>query len=348
MAPYEARTSGSLRPRFDILTGASKIRVNSIRDSLGRILNVRDMPPDFFQRLLTRPAVIEMGALGDPSSIALVMAFLVTQLAGHIEFAHAQGKRKEKPHLLLIEEAHRLLSAEAAATASPNQGNVRGKSAEELNNLLAEVRKFRQGIMVLDQRPSSLVGGVLDNALINIMCRLNDRVGFEHLSNVLNLSPAQQRFARTRLQAGDALLLDAVSGQPILTRAPNVVDELRARYNQLPSADLWRQLRANAERVGLLSPSVAATEPWLGATRVPEASMDRLSLDPLVDDRLLEQIKPLLDRRDWRSIRSVIRASLSQNRPALEQALFAHIITRLTRNDATELLTAFATGGDLK
>lgn len=170
-----------------ILTGASKIRIQGILNGLGHILNVGQMPPTFFQKLLTRPVVIELGALGDPSSIALVMAFLITQLVGHIEHAFRRGVRAERPHMLLIEEAHRLLSAEAPSTTGPNQGNVRGKSAEEMNTMLAEVRKFEQGVMVLDQRPSSLVGGVLDNSLVNIMFRLNDRVGFEHLSNVLNL-----------------------------------------------------------------------------------------------------------------------------------------------------------------
>ncbi|HCR55205.1 MAG TPA: hypothetical protein DIW27_12365 [Cytophagales bacterium] len=238
-----------------ILTGASKIRVNGILNSIGHIINVKEDGSEYFQKLLRRPVVIELGSVGDTSSIALVMAFLVTQLAGHIEYAYNKERKNEKTmHLILIEEAHRMLSAEASGSSSQNQGNTRGKSAEELNTLLAEVRKFHQGIMILDQRPSSLIGGVLDNSDINIMCRLNDRAGFEHLSNVTNLSPEQQKYARTRFQPGDAVLLDKDSGLPVLIKAEYVVDDLLKAYQEN-----FALMRENADRYGLLT---LAAEPW--------------------------------------------------------------------------------------
>jgi hypothetical protein len=233
------------------LTGASQIRINGVLNSVGHVINVRQDDVSFFETLLKKPAVIELGALGDPGILALVMAFLITQLAGYIEHAAPPGeKREQRQHLLLIDEAHRLLSGEVMGGGA-HQGNVRGKSAEEMNAMLAEVRKFGQGVMVLDQRPSSLVGGVLDNALINIMCRLHDREGFEHLSHVLNLSPDQQQHAHTSLKPGDALMLDTQSGQPVLLRAPNVVDALSRRHDLAKEPELMRQ---NAARVGLRTP----------------------------------------------------------------------------------------------
>lgn len=308
-----------------ILTGASKIRVNSILKNLDYILNVRQTDPLYFQKLLDRPTVIELGALGDPSNIALVMAFLITQLAGHIEAAFPQRKLKEKPHLLLIEEAHRLLSAETTATASPNQGNTRGKSAEELNSMLAEVRKFKQGIMVLDQRPSSLVGGVLDNALINIMCRLNDRVGFEHLSNVLNLSPAQQRYARTRLKPGDALVLDAESGQPVLTRAPEVIDGLRAAHLS-PNQERER-MYANARRAELLPPEAEQVRKQpAAASAVGDTFVSRDE-----DYAWLQAIKIALDREDWPGVDTQLRVWLKRQTPTgrLKGALLRQTVALL-------------------
>jgi len=271
-----------------VLTGASKIRVNSVLNSLGHIINASETDTSFFERLLTRPIVIEMGSLGDSSSIALVMAFLVIQLVGHIEHVAKKGLRKQRPHLLLIEEAHRLLSAESVG-GGPNQGNTRSKSADELNTLLAEVRKFRQGIMILDQRPSSLVGGVLDNALVTMLCRLNDRVGFEHLSNTLNLSPAQQRYARTRLKPGDVVVLDTVSGQPVLVRAPNVLDPLReARLAHEPLVEL---VRANAARARLVAPPAAAIQP---PPTVRSSAPARPDLSLSLGDELLQAVTDLL------------------------------------------------------
>lgn len=333
-----------------ILTGASKIRVNSILNNLGHVLNVRDMDPMFFQRLLLGPVVIELGALGDPTGIALVMAFLITQLAGHIEFAHRSGARAQHPHMLLIEEAHRLLSAETTSAASPNQGNARGKSAEELNTLLAEVRKFRQGIMILDQRPSSLVGGVLDNALVNIMCRLNDRAGFEHLRNVLNLSPTQERYVRTRMSPGDAVLLDAISGTPVLVRAENVIDQLR--QNRLSPERELNQITRNAEKSQLLPPTGDTL--LRDSSRLAGGFSDQTSQlglvswvdwDVTADDDLKRKVSQAISAEDWQNARRQIRTWIMQNRqPAnqmLENIIFAGIANVVTSGQPEDVIVAF-------
>ncbi len=233
-----------------ILKGGTTIRIDSLYKNLGHVLNVRKMDPEFFQRILRQPVVIELGALGDTTSIALVMAFLLTQLVGHVEHAFntMRDEGQERLHLLLIEEAHRLLSGEGGDSA-------RGKSAEDLSVMLAECRKFGQGIMILDQRPSSLVGGVLDNANIKILTRLSDRHGFERLAMELNLNEDQQRHARTRLNPGDAIMADWKSGQPVLIRSANVSDGLRRgrlekdaeREQMLRNAAYWKVLSPPAE-----------------------------------------------------------------------------------------------------
>lgn len=310
-----------------ILTGASKIRINSIRDNLGHILNVRE---NFnFQLLLQHPATIEMGALGDPSSIALVMAFLVTQLAGHIQALHQQGLRDEWPHLLVIEEAHRLLSIETSASA--NQGNTRGKSAEEINTLLSEVRKFRQGIMILDQRPSSLAGGVLDNALVTMLCRLNDRVGFEHLSNVLNLSPAQQKYARSRLQPGETIMLDAQSGQPVLVRAPNLIDTLRNRYTDAGWDKVRDQFTRNAQQYQLTVP--IATEPSTDRRLGQTGESHGITLADHLDVQTSEAIVQALEQFDCPAARRALRTWFTLHRSEVsnlvERMIFATVVDRM-------------------
>lgn len=234
-----------------VIRGGSVVRVEAIIKKLGSILNVPGNGGAFFQRLLKRPAVVELGALGDSANIALLMAFMLGQVSGHVEYAYRQMARegKKREHLILIEEAHRLLAGGEGAE---------GKSAEDLNTMLAEVRKFGQGIMTLDQRPSSLVGGVLDNAFVKILTRLSDKVGFERLSEELNLDEAQRRFAHTRLKAGDAILLDREAGMPVLVRGDNVKDALEE--NKLEGSAFTDQARANAERWNLVPPEPGEEE----------------------------------------------------------------------------------------
>jgi hypothetical protein len=239
-----------------IFRGATTIRVNAVARKIGDMINVPGGNGEFIQNLLKRPVVIEMGALGDSSNIALVMAFLLSQLAGHIEFAFNERRRtkgKDEPdrtHVIVIEEAHRLLDAGGGEGAA-------AKAAEDLNTMLSEVRKFGQGILTMDQRPSSLVGGVLDNAYVKILTRLSDREAFERLSAELNLNEAQQRFARTRLMAGDAILLDRKAGQPVLVRAENLSETVK---QELPDKVCFAAVKANTtreKRLPLVTPEAA-------------------------------------------------------------------------------------------
>lgn len=311
-----------------ILTGASKIRVQGILNSLGYVLNVKDMRKDFFQNLLGHPVVIELGSLGDPSNIALAMAFLITQLVGHIE--HAYRQNPERRHLLLIEEAHRLLSAETSATSGPNQGNAQGKSAEEMNTILAEVRKYGQGIMVLDQRPSSLVGGVLDNAQVNIMCRLNDRIGFEHLGHVLNLDDKQKKYARTRLRPGDALVLDSHSGKPVLTRSPNVVDNLRNSKLSLEAEK--NQMLQNAAKTGLTPPQCQPI------SREQSSKGKKVFFDD--KNRFVELMKRIMEQNDWIALDRQLRVWIKNNSQQVKRLLLYYIFNALdySEDQQTEIL----------
>jgi hypothetical protein len=236
-----------------VIRGASTIRVNAIGKKIGHIINVEGNNGQFMQELLRRPVVIELGGLGDSSNISLVMAFLLTQLAGHIEYAFREDGSRQ--NIMFIEEAHRLLGG--------GEEGSEGKSAEDLNQMLAEVRKFGQGILVMDQRPSSLVGGVLDNAYVKILTRLSDRPGFDRLASELNLNEAQQRYARTRLKTGDAILLDRDAGQPVLMRSEDAKSKLEK--SRMSPEEMRAKMRANAEAAGMVPPDPAPyVEPGSG------------------------------------------------------------------------------------
>jgi len=210
--------------------------------------------------------------------------------------------------------------------------------------MLAEVRKFRQGIMILDQRPSSLVGGVLDNAMINIMCRLNDRGGFEHLSHVLNLSPVQQRYARTRLRAGQTLTLDATSGQPVLMRAPLMVETLRDQC-PAPEEEL-RKMHDHARKAGVVCPAVVVTQS-VGQSGVESTVVASIwaELSSMLDEKMMADVVQAAYRQDWATARNRIRDWLLQHRrelnPLLETTVFAQIVQDMRLPDIEALVSEF-------
>ena len=61
--------------------------------------------------------------------------------------------KKKLSHILMIEEAHRLLKN---VSEGGEGGNTRAKSVEFFCNLLAEIRTFGQGIIIADQIPTKI------------------------------------------------------------------------------------------------------------------------------------------------------------------------------------------------
>jgi hypothetical protein len=199
------------------IIASTSLRLKNLNDNFANIIGgpARGRACVDLNRLLKVPAVLEMGMIGDSQALSLIMAFLVVSLAGCIE---NRNRDQDPLHMLVIEEAHRLLSAEGSGNQEGSSSRI--QAAEDLNNLLAEVRKYGQGVMLLDQRPGSLVGGVIDNAFVVALHRLNERKSFEQFADLLNLNSNQRRFARIGLEPGEAILLDRPTGIPIIVRPP--------------------------------------------------------------------------------------------------------------------------------
>jgi hypothetical protein len=169
------------------------------------------------QKLMEKPAILEFGMIGDSQALALIMSFLVCSLAGTIE---GRDNPQENKHFLVLEEAHRLLAGDHGA--GKQGANSKAQAAEDINTMLAEVRKYGQGVMIIDQRPGSLVGGVIDNAYLVALHRLNEEKGFRQLVQQLNLNADQQRYVRSELRPGQMVTLDRRSGLPVLVRPDNL------------------------------------------------------------------------------------------------------------------------------
>jgi len=233
---------------------STSLRLLNLRDNFDHIIGgpAPGRPCVELTKLLKVPAVLELGMIGDSQALSLIMAFLVVSLAGCIE----NRNRDEDPmHLLVIEEAHRLLSAEGGS--SQEGSSSRAQAAEDINNLLAEVRKYGQGVMLLDQRPGSLVGGVIDNAYLVALHRLNERKSFDQFADMLNLNPNQRRFAGVGLQPGEAVFLDRPTGIPVALRPPEKPKE-QARKER--SDELRRRLRERAGNLNYEAPPARPAE----------------------------------------------------------------------------------------
>ncbi len=241
------------------IVASTSLRLMNLRDNYHRIIGgaAPNRPAVDLEKMLERPVVLELGAVGDSQALSLIMGFLVVSVVGTIESRKPNPDGARKMHVLVIEEAHRLLSGESAGGGAES-GNSRAQAAQDINTLLGEIRKYGQGVMLLDQRPGSLVGGVIDNAFLIALHRLNEEGSFRRFAALLNLSADQQRFARTELLPGQMIVLDRRSGQPALVRPVDKGTD-RAKWTD---EDMKAVMRPRATALAFGTPSRGGPDGW--------------------------------------------------------------------------------------
>jgi len=146
--------------------------------------------------LLSRPAVLEFAAMGNDEDKAFVLGAMLLHLAEHRRAGGLVGNRLR--HVTVVEEAHRLLAA-APQNLPAEEANARGKAVESFVNLLAEVRAYGEGIVVVEQVPTKLAPEVLKNTNLKVVHRLVAEDERRRVGGCMNMSDKQMRHLSTLL-----------------------------------------------------------------------------------------------------------------------------------------------------
>jgi uncharacterized protein DUF87 len=198
--------------------------------------------------LVAAPTVIELAALPNGDSQALMLGLLALQLRHHWRQA---GPSSSLRHVTLIEEAHRLLRhvPDTAANAA------RARAVEDVANMLAELRAMGAGIIIADQSPSVLVPSVVANTGTKILHRLDHPADRELAGRAAGL-PADSVDLLGALRPGDAILRTDRRSIPFRLRIPNpavTYDSIPFPKQPSPSGDLCPACARRgcaAERIG--------------------------------------------------------------------------------------------------
>jgi hypothetical protein len=169
--------------------------------------------------ILSYPTVIELEALADDDEKALVMAFLLTLL---YEYRLAQGAHPQLRHLTIIEEAHRLLSSvNLSIRSNSSEGNQsddsKTKAIQMFMNMLAEIRAYGEGIVIVEQIPTKLISDAIKNTNLKIMHRITSHEDREYLGEAMNFNEQQKRFVSS-LRRGEAVVFEEHLDHPVLVR----------------------------------------------------------------------------------------------------------------------------------
>jgi hypothetical protein len=203
----------------DRVRGSLATRINSLRvGSKGAIFDHRSAFS--LRALLEQPAILELERLADESDKAFLIGLLIVRL---VEFRRA-GERTGRAaasgdrlgHLLVIEEAHRLL-ANVTEQSGSGDNTARALAIESFSNLLAEIRTYGQGIMVIDQVPTKLAPDVIKNTNLKIAHRVVDRADREVLGGSMAMNEAQVA-SLASLARGEAAVFGDGDDAPVLVR----------------------------------------------------------------------------------------------------------------------------------
>lgn len=182
--------------------GSIKARLGSLAiGSKGFMLDTK-RSLDFVE-LLSKKVVLEMEEIRNGAEKSLVMGLVLGHLLEAIKARFKHSPSKEAQHIIVIEEAHRLLSK-----FQPGDNPSKKQAVESFADMLAEVRKYGECLIIADQIPNKLTPEVLKNTNTKIVHKLFAQDDKQAVSSTIALEEEQMEFL-SRLEKGVAAVFSS-------------------------------------------------------------------------------------------------------------------------------------------
>ncbi|PRX63246.1 DNA helicase HerA-like ATPase [Nonomuraea fuscirosea] len=191
--------------------GFISLRLRSLRvGSAGRFFE-GGHPADI-GGLLERDVVLAIEDVANDEDKAFLMGTLIIRIVEHLRMRARRERSPELRHVIVIEEAHRLLRDRGHGRASTH-------AVELLAGLLAEIRAYGEGIVVAEQIPTKLISDVVKNTALKVVHRLPAEDDRSLVGGAMNLSEEQSRHV-VSLQPGSAAVFADGMDRPLRVRVP--------------------------------------------------------------------------------------------------------------------------------
>lgn len=150
-----------------------------------------------FMDLLNHKVVFELENIRSGAEKSLIMGFILINLSEAIREKYQMDGKFQ--HITLVEEAHRLLSKYQAG-----ENPAKKQSVEMFSDMLAEIRKYGESLIIVDQIPNKLTPDVLKNTNTKIIHRIFAADDKEAVGNTVMLKEEQKDFL-SNLPTGRAI-----------------------------------------------------------------------------------------------------------------------------------------------
>jgi hypothetical protein len=204
--------------------GFVDVRLRSLRTgSAGRFFE-GGHPADIAE-LLRRNAVLAIEDVANDEDKAFLIGTLIIRIVEHLRLrarsrtgssgtgggAGGPGNSESLRHVIVIEEAHRLLRA--------GREGASAHAVELFANLLAEIRAYGEGLLIAEQIPAKLVPDVVKNTALKIVHRLPAHDDRELVGATMNLDAEQSRQVVSFPPGVAAVFADGMD-RPLRVRVP--------------------------------------------------------------------------------------------------------------------------------
>lgn len=227
------------------IRGALKVRIGSLLSGAkGTMLNTRE--GHSVATLLATPTIMELEYIGDDQEKVFLMGLLLIAIYEHyVSLGEPSSSLK---HLLVIEEAHRLLE-NTRSSGSQESADMKGKAVETFNNMLSEIRAYGQGLIVADQIPTKLSADIIKNTNLKMIHKLYAKDDRQMIGDSIGLTD-EQVSELIRLQQGEAVIFHGRIEAPIkvkinVDRSILAEDQLDTRRLEKTSIHLENYLLQN-------------------------------------------------------------------------------------------------------
>lgn len=209
---YEGEVKGNIR-------GAIKARIDSLCvGAKGYMFNTHDMLD--MNMLLKNNSILELEGLADDADKAFALGLLIIYVNEYRQVRKEIDYTKGLQHLLVIEEAHRLLK-NVSTENNEDLGNPKGKAVEHFTNMLAEMRSYGQGVIVAEQIPNKLAPDVIKNSSNKIIHRIIAKDDQEVIANTIGIQ-LEDALSLGNSKVGYALCHKEGMVQPVIVKIGEV------------------------------------------------------------------------------------------------------------------------------
>ncbi|WP_344840301.1 ATP-binding protein [Actinocorallia longicatena] len=160
--------------------------------------------------LLRENVVLAIEDVANDEDKAFLMGTLIIRVVEHLRMRARTTKTTGLRHVIVIEEAHRLLR---------NRDSASAHAVELFAGLLAEIRAYGEGIVVAEQIPVKLIPDVVKNTALKIVHRLPAYDDRHVVGSAMNLDADQSREV-VSLRPGVAAVFADGMDRPLRIRVP--------------------------------------------------------------------------------------------------------------------------------